>query len=306
MYSLYFQIKEYYIRKTGVLARRIGYNPVNEPKRKEKGIDMKKLIVAGAGPAGISAAIYAKRGGLDVTVLYMGGGALERAEKIDNYYGFPGGISGKELEERGRRQAEMLGIELREEEITGLDFDGRFVVSTTEGAYKADGVVLTMGSPRNVPKVKNITDFEGRGVSYCAVCDAFFFKGKDVAVLGTGEYAHHEKEVLEPVAGSVAMIGEDEAAAVEGGDVLEYVIKKDGSRIPVSGLFVAMGSAGSSDLARKLGAAVDGNKIVVDKDMKTNVPGLYAAGDSTGGLLQVAKAVHEGAAAGLAAAKELK
>ena len=267
---------------------------------------MKEIIVVGGGPAGISAAIYARRSGLSVTVMYMNGGALEKAASIENYYGFPGGISGTELIERGHRQAEQLGITLKNEEVVGLDFDGRFVVSTLEGQYKADGVILTMGSPRKVPKVRGIKEFEGKGVSYCAVCDAFFFRGKKVAVLGDGEYANHEAQVLEPVAESVVMLPKHTVAAVEGNDLLEKVITKDGEEIPLDGLFVAMGSAGSTDLARKLGAVVEGNRIMVDENMKTNVPYLYAAGDSTGGLLQVAKAVHEGAVAGLTAVKELK
>lgn len=267
---------------------------------------MKKLIVAGAGPAGISAALYARRGGLDVTVLYMNGGALEKADRIENYYGFPEGITGRALFERGIEQAQNLGVEVRREEIVGLDFDGRFVVTTTETMERADGIVLAMGSPRKVPKVENIQAFEGRGVSYCAVCDGFFFRGKDVAVLGAGGYAAHEAEVLRPLAGSVTMLSENEVRAVEGGETLEHVIMADGSHLAVQGLFVAMGSAGSGDLARKLGAKLDNGRIVVDENGRTTVPGLYAAGDSTGGLLQVAKAVSGGAVAGMAAVRELK
>ncbi|MGI6721635.1 MAG: NAD(P)/FAD-dependent oxidoreductase [Anaerovoracaceae bacterium] len=266
---------------------------------------MKNVIVIGGGPAGISAALYAKRGGAETTVFTMGKGPLAGV-KIDNYYGFPGGINGGELIDRGLEQARALGIEIVEEEVVDLDFTDSLNVVTTENSYSAGAVIMAMGSPRKVPKVKNISDFEGRGVSYCAVCDGFFFKGKDVAVLGSGEYASHEAGILEPIAASVRMIGEDEADAVEGGDTLEKVILKDGTEVPAAGLFVAMGSAGSADLARKLGAAVDGSRIVVDENMATNVPGLYAAGDCTGGLMQVSKSVYQGAVAGLAAVKALR
>lgn len=265
---------------------------------------MKKVMVIGGGPAGITAAIYAKRGGMDTEVFSMGTGALGKAGRIDNYYGFPGGISGEELTKRGLEQARMLGIEIREEEVVGLEYNDGLSVVTTDGRYAADSLILAMGSPRKVPKVRGIEEFEGRGVSYCAVCDGFFFKGKDVAVLGTGQYAQHEADVLKPIAASVTML--ESAAALEGGDTLERVILSDGTSKDISGLFVALGTAGSADLARKLGAAVKDNKIVTDEKMATNIPGLYAAGDCTGGLLQVAKAVHEGAVAGLSAVSGLK
>ena len=281
---------------------------------------MKKVIVIGGGPAGISAAIYAKRGGAEVTVFTMGGGALEKADKIENYYGFPGGISGTDLIAAGEKQAQELGIELCRAEVVGLEYSEEFRVTAVaetdlevqkEITATANVVIVAMGSPRKVPPVENIKEFEGRGVSYCAICDGFFFRGKDVAVLGSGEYAKHEAEVLKPIAGSVTMIPEEDAAAVEGDGESEFsplqkVLLKDGSSLEVSGLFVASGSAGSADLARKLGAMTEGNKILVDENMATNVPGLFAAGDCTGGLMQVAKAVHEGAAAGLAAVKFLR
>ena len=144
-----------------------------------------------------------------------------------------------------------------------------------------------------------------RGVSYCAVCDGFFFRGKDVAVLGKGEFANHEADALRPLAKSVTQI-EGGLRALKGREGLEELIFEDGRILAVSGLFIAEGSAGSADLARKLGAFIEGNKIVVDENMATNIPGLFAAGDGTGGLMQVSKAVYEGSVAGLAAVKYLK
>lgn len=266
---------------------------------------MKHLIVIGGGPAGASAAIYGARGGLDVTVFAKGSSALEKADKIENYYGFPTAISGKELLERGQEQAKNLGAVFVEEEVVGLGFDGKLTVTTEEGVYKGDAVILAMGSPRREPKIQGLKEFEGKGVSYCAVCDGFFFKGKDVAVLGTGEFANYEADVLRPLAKSVTRI-EGGIKELRGADGLEELVFEDGKTLSVSGLFIAEGSAGSTDLARKLGALIEGNKIVVDENMATNIPGLYAAGDGTGGLLQIAKAVHEGAVAGLSAIKFLK
>ncbi|MEG0662417.1 MAG: NAD(P)/FAD-dependent oxidoreductase, partial [Anaerovoracaceae bacterium] len=138
-----------------------------------------------------------------------------------------------------------------------------------------------------------------------AVCDGFFFKGLDVAVLGSGEYANHEAEALRPLAKSVTMIS-GKVSEVRGNSTLEEIVLESGKVLPAAGLFVAEGTAGSADLARKLGAEIKDNKIVVNQDMATNIPGLYAAGDCTGGLLQIAKAVHEGAVAGLSVMKLLR
>ena len=159
-------------------------------------------------------------------------------------------------------------------------------------------------------------------IGHSAACDAFFYRGKDVAVLGSGEYALHEVQALLPVAKSVALLTNgapltadfppevtvypQAVEAVLGETVVTGVQLSGGVQLPVSGVFVALGVAGSTALARKIGAEVDGNRIVVDEKMQTTVPGLYAAGDCTGGLLQVAKAVYEGAQAGTEAAKALR
>ena len=159
-------------------------------------------------------------------------------------------------------------------------------------------------------------------MSYCATCDAFFYRGRDVAVLGSGEYALHEVQALLPVAHSVTLLTNgapltaqfppevavrtEAVDAILGEERVTGVQLKDGGTLEVSGVFVALGVAGSTALARKLGAEVNGSRIVVDDHMQTTLPGLYAAGDCTGGLLQVAKAVYEGAVAGTEAAKALR
>ena len=162
----------------------------------------------------------------------------------------------------------------------------------------------------------------GHGVSYCATCDAFFYRGKDVAVLGSGEYALHEAQALLPVAKSVTLLANgqpltaefpaevavrpEKVEAILGEQRVSGVQLAGGETVALDGVFVALGVAGSTALARKLGAEVDGNRIVTDEHMMTTLPGLYAAGDCTGGLLQVAKAVYEGALAGSEAAKALR
>lgn len=281
---------------------------------------MPSILIIGGGPAGLSAAIYAARAGLDVTVLYKDGGALGKTDKIENYFGFPEALSGAELLARGRAQAERLGAKLVQTEVIGFEYAERgFAVKTTDSRYTGDAAILATGAPRAVPPIAGIAEFEGRGVSYCAVCDAFFYRGKAVAVLGQGEYALEEARTLLPVTGSVTLLtngSEPPAAlpdglavdtrpvtAVEGADKVARIAFSEGDPLAVDGVFIAYGTAGSSDFARKLGAQLDGNKIKIDGDMATAVPGLFAAGDCTGGLLQVAKAVSDGAQAAMSAVK---
>lgn len=283
---------------------------------------MSNVIIIGSGPAGVSAALYTARAGLDTTVLTKGSGALDRAESIQNYYGFAEPVSGAELERRGIEGAKAVGVKFVATEVVGLTYTDKLTVETLAGEYPADAVILATGASRAVPKIPGLPGLEGHGVSYCATCDAFFYRGKDVAVLGNGEYALHEAQALLPVASSVTLLTNGmpltaefppevkvyagKVNAILGEERVSGVQLADGTELSLSGIFVALGVAGSTALARKLGAEVEGNRIVTDEHMMTTVPGLYAAGDCTGGLLQVAKAVYEGALAGTEAAKALR
>ena len=280
---------------------------------------MYDVIVIGSGPAGITAAIYAKRRNLSILVISKGISALQKAEKIDNYYGFENGISGKELYVNGIKQAKNLGIDFIEDEIINIEYINQFIIETVNSKYEAKAVILATGVSRNVPNIKGIKEFEGKGVSYCAVCDSFFYKGKDVAVLGDGNYAIHEFETLKPIASTVTILTngntmvENRDSSIEvnskkirefrGDTKLEEVEFEDNTIQNLNGVFIAMGTASSSDLARKIGARIENNNIVVNENMETTVPGLFACGDCTGGLLQISKAVYEGAKAGLAVLK---
>ena len=283
---------------------------------------MPKIIIIGSGPAGVSAALYAVRAGADTTVLTKGSGALDRVEKIENYYGFAQPVSGVELERRSIENAKRLGVKFVAAEAVGLTYTDQLTVETLDGDYPADAVILAMGASRAVPRIPGFAGLEGHGVSWCAACDAFFYRGKDVAVLGSGEYALHEVQELLPVVKSVTLLTDgapltaafppevkvlpQKVEAILGETVVTGVQLSGGETLAVSGVFAALGVAGSTALARKLGAEVDGSRIVVDEKMQTTVPGLYAAGDCTGGLLQVAKAVYEGAQAATEAVKALR
>lgn len=283
---------------------------------------MSNIVIIGSGPAGVSAALYTARAGVDTTVLTRGPGALDRAELIQNYYGFAAPISGAELERQGIEGAKAVGVKFVTTEAVGLTYTDKLTVETLDGNYPADAVILATGASRATPRIPGLAGLEGHGVSYCATCDAFFYRGKDVAVVGSGEYALHEVQALLPVVKSVTLLTNGAALtadfppevavctqkveAILGEQTVTGVQLADGAVREVFGVFVALGVAGSTALARKLGAAVEGSRIVVDDKMQTTVPGLYAAGDCTGGLLQVAKAVYEGALAGTEAAKALR
>ena len=287
-------------------------------------MEMEKLIIAGAGPAGVSAALYAVRSGITPLVLHKGGGALEKAVKIENYYGLPHPVSGAELYQNGLEQLKSFQVPVMEEELLAVEYDGDYTVHTTEHTYHSKALVLATGAKRNTLALKELKKYEGSGISYCAICDGFFYRGKEVAVLGNGPYALHEAKVLEPLAAKVTILTNGIEADFKGetpGDIpvetkkllsaggegtLSYVELEDGSRLSVSGLFVALGTADSTDIARKLGLVIENNHILIEPDTSTPLPGLYAAGDCTGGMLQIAKAVYEGALAGTKAVKYLK
>ncbi len=279
------------------------------------------VLVVGKGPAGISAALYALRANLSVLLVAKNVGALSRAHMIANYYGFPEPVSGPELSRRGEEQAKNLGAEFLTGEVLDILFDEKFQVRVrtedSEQTLFARSVIVSTGAVRTKARVEGIEDFEGKGVSYCAVCDGFFYRKKNVAVLGSGAYALSEARELLPLAGKVSICTLGEEPSVEfpkefsvekekvsrvfGRDHVEGIRFESGKEIPVDGIFVALGTASAADLARKTGAALDKNRLVVDEKRMTTVPGLFAAGDCLGGVLQVAVAVAEGAKAGLGA-----
>ncbi len=283
---------------------------------------MYDIIIIGAGPAGISASLYAKRANKSVLVLYHGESQLEKAHKIDNYYGFADGISGADLYSVGIAQAKNLGVDVVNEEALGVSMnaDMNYEVSTKNNKYVGQALILSTGSKKVRPNIEGVDEYEGRGISYCAICDGFFYRKKRVAVLGNEDYAVSEAGELENIAGSLVILTNGLPAPatdkyevntkrikeIAGEAKLGRIIFEDGSELELDGLFVAQGVAGGVDFAKKLGILTEGDKISVKEDMSTNLPGIFSCGDVTGGLLQVSKAVYEGAEAGLSAVKYVK
>ena len=196
------------------------------------------------------------------------------------------------------------------------------MVQTTKAKYLSKVVILATGNKKNKSNIPGIEKFEGKGISYCAICDGFFYRNKDVAVLGNGNYALSEINDLISIANHITLLTNGQKAPefrannvkidtkeikeIHGENKVESIEFKDGSNLKTSGIFIAQGVAGSTQFAKKLGALTTNNKIIVNENMETNIKGLYACGDCTGGLLQISKAVHEGTIAGIQAIQYIK
>ena len=276
-------------------------------------------IIVGAGPAGISASLYLARANKKVLVLYYNEAQVEKAHKIDNYYGFVDGISGNDLYNNGIKQAINLGVDVLQEEVLDIkiDMDMHYQVNTLNNQYTSKTLIIATGNKKLRPNIKGIIEFEGKGISYCAICDGFFYRKKKLAVLGASEYAISEANELNNITDDITILSNGEKLngstkfnvidkkikEIKGDVKIRNIEFEDGSTFELDGLFIAIGSAGGIDFAKKLGLMVENDNIVVDENMKTNIDGLYACGNITGGLLQVGKAVYEGSMAGLSAIK---
>ena len=197
-----------------------------------------------------------------------------------------------------------------------------FLVVTEQDKYQSKAIILATGNKKNKPKIKGIEKFEGKGISYCAVCDGFFYRNRSIGVIGSGNYAITETNELINIASNITILTNGEKAPefradnvtidtkkieeIHGNQKVEEIEFSDHSKLKVDGIFVAQGVAGSTEFAKKLGAMTKQDKIVVNENMETNIPGLYACGDCTGGLLQISKAVYEGTTAGMQAIQYIR
>lgn len=279
---------------------------------------MKNVVIIGSGPAGITAGIYLTRAKINNIIITNKQGSLKKADKIENYYGFEKQISGAELLENGEKQYISIGGTIIKDEIVSLSFEDKLVVKGLKEDYKADIVILATGVSRLLPNINGLSD--ELGVSYCAICDAFFYRDKDVVVLGNGSYAINEASILAKTSNKVTIFTNGRSMTSNTNlDVNDLKIKaisktenkfnielENNEVIKCDGLFIAEGIAGAMALAKKIGAKTEINKIIVDENKKTNIPNLYAIGDCTGGILQISKAVYDGTVAALNIIKENK
>jgi thioredoxin reductase (NADPH) len=277
--------------------------------------DVRNVIIIGSGPAGYTAALYAARANLK-PVVFEGsvsfGGALMNTTDVENFPGFPDGIMGPELMDCLRKQAERFGAELVTDDVTEVDLTGpvKVVKDQSGTAFRAKAVIIATGSRYRELGLENEMRLSGRGVSWCATCDGFFFRGKDIVVVGGGDSAMEEATFLSRFASSVTVLhrrdqlraskimqerafanekisfrwnsevvdilGEDKVSGVRIRDVLT----DEESVLDVSGIFVAIGHDPRSDLFAGQVKRDDEGYILVDApSTRTNVPGVFASGD---------------------------
>ncbi len=270
---------------------------------------MKDVIIIGYGPAGIQAAIYLKRQGIEPFVIGKDLGALEGYDdKVENYYGLVEPINGKDLINNGINQAKNLGIEVITDSVISLKSLGEsFEVITQHNHYETKTVLLATGKQRRTMRRPGFNQYRGKGISMCATCDGFFYRRKKIALIGCGPYMLHELEYLKKMTSDVTVFtdGNDLKVEVDVPVVSDKITKFTGtekltaiettsSTYEVSGAFIALGTPSSVDFASQLGVIIEKNSLVVDENYMTNVPGLFAAGDIIGGKLQIVKAAYDG------------
>nr|WP_038275360.1 NAD(P)/FAD-dependent oxidoreductase [Ruminiclostridium papyrosolvens] len=279
---------------------------------------MYDVIIVGKGPAGLSAAIYTVRANLNTLVIGQSNSGLYKAAKIENYFGFSEAVSGSDLLKAGELQARRLGADITDEEVLEINKTDNFEVITREKSYYAKTVLMASGQPQKKLEIDGLKEMEGIGVSYCTTCDGFFYRGLKVGVLGNKYFAIHEAEELKAFTNDITIytngmeleykgdynklhdnfrIVNKSIQKLYGKDCLEAIYFTDGTFEKLDGLFIANDIASGIDFAKKLGVLTKGASIVVDENQKTNIEGLYAAGDCTGGFKQIATAVGQGALA---------
>jgi len=269
--------------------------------------------IIGAGPAGYSAAVYAARAGFSVA-LWLGpepGGQLTTTNEVENFIGFPEGIMGPELMERSKQQAARFSTNLLEGKVTKIEkVDDGFILHGEKTSGKVKTVIIATGAVAKWLGTESEEKFKGRGVSGCATCDGFFFRDKNVAVVGAGDVAMEDAQTLAKVATSVTVIvrkGEDAVRASKimferakanpkikfmfntevdefmGEMKLEKIRIKNNqtnelSEMPIDGVFIAIGHRPNTDFCKDL-ITTDAEGYIVASGVKTNIEGIYAAGD---------------------------
>ena len=290
------------------------------------------VIIIGAGPAGLTAGLYAARAGLSVAVFerISPGGQLAQTAEVENYPGFPNGAEGWQLAFDMQQQALNFGVKIITEEVTAVDFSAEAkTVTTPGGTYAAKAVIVATGAHHRELGLAGEHELAGKGISYCATCDGNFFRGKDVIVVGGGNTAVGDAMYLSRICNKVYLVHRrdklratavynDRLAALENvefvwNSVPEEILSADGKvsglrvrnnqtgdsrNIAASAVFVAVGNAPSTDFLRGALELDGAGYVVADESGKTSVPGVFVAGDvRTKALRQVVTAVADGALA---------
>lgn len=293
------------------------------------------VVIIGGGPAGLTAGIYAGRRNLKTLVLEgaVPGGQVAVSSKVENWPGTES-IGGMELAEKMEKHARKY-CEIRFENVTEIDVEGKTAV-TEHGGYRGKALIIATGASHKKLQIPGEKEYEGKGVSYCATCDAPFFKGKRAAIVGGSSSAVSSAIYLKDYASEVHIIHRRDSfraeealvselkqrgitihwnsvvTEVKGNKkmdraVLENVLTKEHTELPLDGLFIYIGLTPMTELAQKAGIETDQYGFIkVDREMQTNRGGIFACGDATGGILQITKAAGEGCIAGLSAYKYIR
>jgi len=296
-----------------------------------------EIVIIGGGPAGLSAGLYTSRARLSTLLIERGlvGGLITETELVENYPGFPEGISGLELGELMHQQATKYGLETLLAEVTGLELQqGQKIIKTTEGNFTAKAVIIASGSERLKLGVPGEKEFTGKGVSYCATCDAAFFRELPVAVAGGGDVGITEALHLAKFASKVTVIEllpklgasrilQERAAAepkvefrlntrveeIEGEEVvkrlkLRQVITGEKATLDVAAIFVSIGIKPNTDYLKGILSLDATGTIITNDKLETNIPGIFAAGDIRhNSVRQAITAAGDGATAAIYAEK---
>jgi len=313
---------------------------INASLNSESGSKHVKVLIIGAGPAGLSAALYAARAELNPVVLtgMTMGGQASITHIIENYPGFPDGLPGPELGELFRAQAERFGAEIIFDSATEVNFSEKpYKVKTYGGEYTADSIIITTGATPRHLEIPGEVELTGKGVSYCGTCDGFFFKDKDVVVVGGGDSATEEGNFLTRFANKVTIVHRrDELRAspilesrakanpkiefiwntvvqsIEGENSVNQVklmnVKTgEESLFETDGVFIFIGHSPNTELFKEYLDMDEDEYLVVNKYMETNLPGIYAAGEvADPHFRQVITSAGMGAAAGIQATRYLE
>ena len=271
-----------------------------------------EVVIIGGGPAGLTAGLYTSRAKLNSLLIEKGvvGGQIVDAEQVENYPGFPEGISGLELGQLMHHQATKYGLKTIIAEVTGVEPQQKqIVVKTTEGNFIAKAVIIASGSERRKLGIPGEEEFTGKGVSYCATCDAAFFKGLPVAVVGGGNAAitealhltrfasrvtvihrrnqlrangiMREKALSEP---KIEFLWDTVAEEIEGENSvtrlkLRQVKTGEKSTLDIAGVFISVGLKPSTDYLKGVVSLDNGGYVITNDKMETEIPGIFAAGD---------------------------
>lgn len=293
------------------------------------------VIIIGAGPGGLTAGMYAGRANLRTLILEKEviGGQIALTEKIEDYPGFPEGISAQELIKRFEEHARKFGAEIIFEEAKEINIDGKYrIVKTNYNEYRGKAIIVATGARHKTLDVPGEKEFRGKGVSHCAICDGPFFKDKDIVVIGGGDtavleaiyltkfgkkvYIVHRRDKLRASAKYVERAKENKKIEflfehvvkeiygekkVEG-VILQNVKTREEKRIPVSGVFIFIGFTPNSEILKGLAQIDEKNGVLTNEKMETNIPGIYAIGDvRSKSLRQIVTSASDGAIAAMAA-----